>query len=393
MNIFKIKTHILSIAAMFSIISTSCNDSNEGPVFTVKGCISEADGKSIYISKAEINGITLLDSAKLDKNGEFEFKIAQPESFDFYWLEMDGKTIIFSIDSTETVTINSTVADFDKTYTVEGSPESGYIKEMNELQLALEEQVNTMLKSTSPAVMKTRDEIYTLIGEFKENITRQYIASAPGKASAYYALTLSLNGEPLFNPMVNRNDSKCFAAVATNMQYRFPNAKRTKQITEIATQGMKATRPLNTDSIAVKEENAIKTTGLFDIRLPKANGDSISLSSLEGKVVLLDFTNYENPQMSGHNIRLRELYDKYQKSGLEIFQVSFDLRENFWQMSASNLPWICVRDGQSTNSPNILYYNIQQLPTFYLINKDSEIVLRDSQISDLEKEIEKLLAE
>ena len=168
------------------------------------------------------------------------------------------------------------------------------IKEMEELQRALAAQVNAMLKNPSPAIIKTRNEIYELIGEFKNNIITQYIAVAPNKASAYYALSLSLNGEPIFSPMTNRTDSKCFAAVATNLQHRFPNAKRTQRITTIAENAMRATRPAGTSNIEI-EETGITTTGLFDINLPSVNGDSIRLSSLAGKVVLLDFTVYEDP--------------------------------------------------------------------------------------------------
>ena len=159
---------------------------------------------------------------------------------------------------------------------------------------------------------------------------------------------------------------------------------------KIAKEGMEATRPKNTGTVNI-EESEIKTTGLFDIKLPGVNGDSISLSSFAGKVVLLDFSVYEDAKISSRNIRLREIYNKYKSKGFEIYQVSFDSREHFWQQSASNLPWTCVRDGEGAASPNVTLYNIQTVPTFYLINRENEIVLRDNQITDLEKEIEKLL--
>lgn len=393
MNIQKFRAILFAIAATVTILFTACNDTAPaGPSFTVKGTIANANGKVLKISNIDINSTTLLDSATIGSDGNYEFTIPQNECYSFYRLELEGKSIIVSVDTTETITVNSNAEYFDSIYTVEGSPESVAIKEMNELQRALETQVNTMLKSPSPAVIKTRNEIYTLIGEFKNNIITQYIAPAPNKASAYYALTLTLNGEPLFSPLSNRIDSKCFAAVATNLQHRFPGAKRTQHLVAIAEEGMRATRPASTNNVEIKE-SGITTTGLFDINLPRANGDSIKLSSLAGKVVLLDFTLYEDPNMGGRNIQLRELYNKYKERGFEIYQISYDLRENFWKMSASNLPWICVRDGEGTCSSNTVLYNIQQLPTFFLINKENEITLRDNQITDLEAEIEKLLNE
>lgn len=388
---------ILKNTALFCIIASilslfyACNDKQACPTFTVKGKIENAAGKTLYLSNIGINGNIVLDSVKIDKNGLYTFEQPQPASYDFFFIAINGaKPIPFAIDSTETITINSDANNFYDSYTIEGNIESQQIKEMNELQAALEKQVNGMLKSTSPAIIKTRNEIYTLIGEFKQNISRQYIIPTPDKASAYYALSLSLNGEPLFQPKNNRNDSKCFAAVATSMKIRFPKAKRTQHLYKIAEESMAATRPQKTKTVEIEEGNTT-TTGLFNIELPGIAGDSISLSSFAGKVVLLDFTMYEDAKISSRNINLRELYSKYHDKGFEIYQVSYDTREHFWQQSASNLPWTCVRDGAGTNSQYIRLYNIQTLPTFYLINRDNEIVLRDNQIENLEKEIEKLL--
>ncbi len=388
---------ILKNTALFCIIVSiislfyACNDKQACPTFTVKGKIENAAGKTLYLSNIGINGNIVLDSVKIDKNGLYTFEQPQPASYDFFFIAINGaKPIPFAIDSTETITINSDANNFYDSYTIEGNIESQQIKEMNELQAALEKQVNEMLKSTSPAIIKTRNEIYTLIGEFKQNISRQYIIPTPDKASAYYALSLSLNGEPLFQPKNNRNDSKCFAAVATSMKIRFPKAKRTQHLYKIAEESMAATRPQKTKTVEIEEGNTT-TTGLFNIELPGIAGDSISLSSFAGKVVLLDFTMYEDAKISSRNINLRELYSKYHDKGFEIYQVSYDTREHFWQQSASNLPWTCVRDGAGTNSQYIRLYNIQTLPTFYLINRDNEIVLRDNQIENLEKEIEKLL--
>ena len=391
MNIFKNRILHCAIVAVALTLLSACNNRPACPSFTVTGKIDNGAGKTLYLSNIGIKGNIPLDSTTISNDGSYTFSQPQPASYDFFLIALKGeRPIVFSIDSTETVTINSDAKDFYNAYTIEGSDESLQIKEMNELQAALEKQVNGMLKSTSPAIVKTRNEIYSLIGEFKENISRQYIIPSPDKASAYYALSLSLNGEPLFQPKNNRNDSKCFAAVATSMKLRFPNAKRTQHLCKVAEEAMAATRPKKTKNIEVEEAN-ITTTGLFDVKLPGVEGDSISLSSFAGKVVLLDFTMYEDAKISSRNINLRELYKKYKEKGFEIFQISYDTREHFWQQSASNLPWTCVRDGSGAQSQYIRLYNVQTLPTFYLINRDNEIALRDAQIENLEKEIESLL--
>ena len=255
------------------------------------------------------------------------------------------------------------------------------------LRDALEKQVSIMASSTSPAVVKTEREIRAVVDEFKENIKKQYIIPAPGSASAYYALTMTLGGSPIFNPMADRNDCRCFAAVATNYKRLYPETKHTKRITKIAEEGLKATRPTQQVELEVEERSAT-ITDMFNLKLPQANGDTIALSSMQGKVILLDFTIYENTEIGGRNIKMRELYNKYKNKGFEIYQVSFDRREHFWQQSAANLPWTCVRDASGASAR---LFNVQVLPTFFLINKKGEVILRDEQIENTEKEIEKLL--
>src|SRR5690606_28119817 len=96
-------------------------------------------------------------------------------------------------------------------------------------------------------------------------------------------------------------------------------------------------------------ENAIPETGtgLPDILLPSVNGEKVTLSSLKGKVVLLDFTVYGADFSPKHNMDLNRIYERYRESGFEIYQVSFDSDEHFWKTAASNLPWITLRDPQS----------------------------------------------
>ena len=391
MRFFKGILTLFSIFTATAIIFCSCNKkAEEGPVFIVKGNIENGADKSISIYNIAEGGAKEISTTELDNSGNFEFRVPSPEHFDFYLLNVEEcGTIVFIADSTETITINSNAKNLIQDYTIDGNEENQRIKELQVLRDALEKQVSIMASSTSPAVVKTEREIMALVNEFKENIKKQYIIPAPGSASAYYALTMTLGGSPIFNPMTDRNDSRCFAAVATNYQRLHPETKHTQRITKIAEEGVKATRAPQQVELEVEERSAT-ITDMFNIKLPKANGDSIELSSMHGKVVLLDFTIYENTEIGGRNIKMRELYNKYKSKGFEIYQVSFDRREHFWQQSAANLPWTCVRDASGASAR---LYNVQTLPTFFLINRKGEVILRDEQIENTEKEIEKLLKE
>ena len=117
----------------------------------------------------------------------------------------------------------------------------------------------------------------------------------------------------------------------------------------------------------------------------------IRLSSLKGKVVLLDFTAYQAKLSPVHNIALAELYKKYKEKGFEIYQISLDQDEHFWKVSAGNLPWICVFDKMSNRSPYVQKYNVKELPSYFLINREGDVVESKAQIKDIEVSISGLL--
>ena len=62
---------------------------------------------------------------------------------------------------------------------------------------------------------------------------------------------------------------------------------------------------------------------------------------------------------------------------------------HFWKFSCENLPWVCVHETDGTTTG---IYNVTTLPTFFLVNRDNEIVMRsDFMEGTLEENILKLL--
>ncbi len=389
MNILKFNTIGLMLAG--ALIFTACV---QEPTFTIKGNIANGEGHTLYLSNVGTVGAKYIDSVKLDKKGTFSFSKVRPECYDFYRLQLDkkGRQITIAIDSTETVTVRSDARALTDSCRIEGSPQSLKIAELDALEAALGKQVNMLIESSGPTIGQTRETIYTIINEFKQNICKEYILPAPHSASAYYALFLSVNGSPLFDPLRNRFDSRCYSAVATGLNHHHPHATRAQHLSNMAVKAMRATQPARRDTIYI-DTNDEAAKGLFDIKLPNIDGDSLSLTGLKGKVVMLDFTVYGDAKISARNLELRDIYEKYKTRGFEIYQISFDGNEHFWKTSAANLPWQCVHDGDGALSYNLTLYQVSRIPTFFLINRANEVVLRDEQVEDLNKSIEKLLDE
>ncbi len=379
----------ISIVALVVVALASCQSNN----FEVEGEVKDAEGKMLYLEASALDGVTPLDSVKLKTNGKFNFAQPRPGSPEFYRLRLDGKIINFSVDSTETVKVGASYHEFATGYSVEGSAESQKIKELVLKQAALQKSVNDLIqasRSNSVSADVFQDSLTALLKNYKDDVKMHYIFSTPGSASAYFALFQKLNDYLIFDPLNNREDNKCFAAVATSLEHLYPHADRSKNLHNIVVKGMKNTRPPRQKTLEIPEDK-ISEAGVIEISLRDIKGNVRKLTELKGKVVLIDFTVYQSAVGAPHNMMLRELYSKYAAKGLEIYQISLDADEHFWKTSADNLPWICVRDGNGMYSTSAALYNVQQLPTVFLVNRNNELSARGENIKDLDAAIQKLL--
>lgn len=185
---------------------------------------------------------------------------------------------------------------------------------------------------------------------------------------------------------------KVFAAVATSWDTYYPNAERGKNLHNIAIQGMKDIRYIES-KMAEQQMNIGKAqvNGVIELALQDNKGKVRRLTDLKGKVVLLDFHLFASGESTKRIMQLRELYNKYHAAGLEIYQVSADPDEHFWKTATAALPWICVRDENGVQGQSLQSYNVQNIPTFFLIDRSNTLQARDVQIKDIDAAIKNLL--
>ena len=366
---------------------------SSGPQFKIEGEVTGADGKMLYLEASALEGIVPMDSVKLDGDGSFTFKGERPASPEFYRLRVEDKVINLSVDSTETLTVEAPYENFATDYTVKGSANCEKIKELTLKQTRLQSRVDELsaaMNARALGVDDFQDSLAVLLKAYKDEVKINYIFSAPNTAAAYFALFQKLNNYLIFDPLNSKEDIRCFAAVATSLNQHFPHADRSKNLYNIVIKGMKNTRARQQQAVEVPE-TTVQETGVIDIDLRDLEGNVHRLSDLKGKVVILDFTIYQSAVSASHNYMLRDLYDKYAAQGLQIYQVSLDADEHYWKTTADNLPWICVRDGNGIYSSYATAYNVQNVPTLFLVSRANELVSRSETIKDLEKEVKALL--
>ena len=388
----KTSYHIIktAFAAFVALTLGACT----GEQFSISGNITEAEDSMLYLDHMSLNGPVAIDSTRLDDEGTFSFKGKAPEAPEFYRLRIGRQIVNIAIDSTEQITVKASYPNMSTQYEVSGSEECAKIKELALMQIQLQSQINAIAQAPELGVEAVEDSVYRVMTAYKELVKNKYIFSAPMKAYAYFALfqtvRLGYANALVFNPRTSENDVKVFAAVATSWDTYFPGAERVKNLHNIAIEGMKNVRILKAQEQTI-DLSKVTVSGVIDIALPDNKGVIQHLDMMGGKVVLLDFHVFATSESTERIMQLRELYNKYHAQGFEIFQVSLDPDEHFWKTSTAALPWICVRDERGIDSPYLSNYNVQAIPTFFLVNRNNALHKRDAQIKDLESEIRSLL--
>lgn len=378
----------LCTLALMAAMLTSCNNKK----FHINGTVTEAKDSVLYLENMSLDGPVVVDSVKLDDKGAFSFSGKAPDAPEFYRLRIAGQIINLSVDSTETVDVKASYPSMATGYTVDGSAECATIRELALKQIDLQNRVIAVQNNPNLGYDLTRDSIGKLVAAYKEDIKRNYIYKAPMRASSYFALFQTLGNMLIFNPRENADDVKVFAAVATSWDTYHPDALRGKNLHNIAIEGMKNVRIMRNKMAAQNiDASKVNVSNIIDISLLDNQGNRRSLTDLKGKVVMLDFHVFGSNGSTKRIMEMRELYNKYHDRGFEIYQVAFDPDEHFWKTQTAAQPWISVRDPQGLQSQNLAAYNVSSIPTFFLIDRNNEVKKRDSQITDIDAEINALL--
>ncbi|MGC9151184.1 MAG: thioredoxin-like domain-containing protein [Microbacter sp.] len=373
------KHYRLIISLLIVIVLAGCADKNE---FVVKGVIQHAAGQKLLLIRDGLLHSTVLDSCMLKSDGSYRFKAPRPEYPDFYRLQVNHSNILFAVDSCEHITINADARSMDSIYTVQGSMNSQKMESLQASLLQLQNEVNRVLKNRSQYSETALTTILDSLIQRHKKVAQAVILTNPLSTAAYYAVFQQLNGYMLFSPY-NHDDRRYCAAVATAYHTFYPKYDRSVSLYNYVMQAIVADQRARNQELLNQMMQHAKS-GTIDLNLPDRNGNMRKLSDLKGKVVLLDFVAYQDPNLSDYIFSLRDLYSKYHDKGLEIYQVDLDKDLNTWLSAVNNLPWICVRG----NGNVALLYNVNEVPVNFLIDRDGNLIKRNATAEEIRKVID-----
>ena len=200
------------------------------------------------------------------------------------------------------------------------------------------------------------------------------------------------------NPMEFKNE---LLVIKNVVQEKFEKQKYLNEVVKIIEKAKQQENYLFQQKNRVNEEKNLReqlgiNIGAIapEINLKSPDGKLIALSSLKGKVVLLDFWASWCRPCRAENPNVVRLYNKYKDRGFTVYSVSLDQNKDKW-MAAINqdqLTWsnhVSELTGWKSSAGN--KYGVSSIPKTFLIDANGKIIAYDLRGNDLEKKLSEIL--
>jgi len=130
-----------------------------------------------------------------------------------------------------------------------------------------------------------------------------------------------------------------------------------------------------------------------EIAMKMPNDTILTLSSLRGKYVLIDFWASWCGPCRKENPNVVKIYYKFKDKGFDIFSVSLDQEKDSWvkAIEKDRLPWHHVSDLQYWSSSAASAYGVKSIPATFLLDKEGKVIAKYLRGEDLEKKLEEIL--
>jgi peroxiredoxin len=130
-----------------------------------------------------------------------------------------------------------------------------------------------------------------------------------------------------------------------------------------------------------------------DIQLKSPEGNIIKLSSLKGKIVLIDFWASWCGPCRRENPNVRRVYQRFKDKGFEIYGVSLDNDASRWKgaIAADQLEWLHVSDLMGWQSSAAQLYQVHSIPQTILLDREGRIIAKGLRGEQLEEKLAELL--
>lgn len=353
------------------------DEESKNPKSIVKGAIEGGPVRSVYFHELTRSKLDFIDSVKVDEKGAFVMstdKFSEPTLcfITFNSGNPPGMPVIISKGSKVALAIKY---DGWITYDVKGDKNNELMHELYTTYINHDKNLqdfNREISKIDPTMVTDSLRIavttkFQGMEKARSNDITNFIKNRKGSPASYYAVTF-LFQEPSMSLMQQAYEK---------MMETMPTSKYTIDLKKVI------------DSVAPLEIGGQAP----DIVLNNLEGKEVKLSSLRGKVVLIDFWASWCGPCRKENPNVVRVYNQYKDKGFEILGVSLDNNADKWKaaIAMDGLTWKHVSDLKGWQSAAAQLYQVSSIPFTVLLDKNGRIIAKGLRGQQLEQKLSEIL--
>jgi peroxiredoxin len=364
----------LSLFVLIAIAFTACKPKDS---YTIDGTFQNPGSeKKVFLYGMQNSNMVAIDSTNLSEKGEFKF-IRKTPSVDFFRVSIGNHEFMLIAKNGDEIKLEADLADKSMAYKISGANEaeklselngirSNFAKQVEKLQADFDAKVSTQPQNRAKILEETKPQYESYINQLNTQILK-FAKDNKGTLASFYAMN-TLSPQEFESELVKFSD-------------------------EIKEE-IKGNATVDT---FVKQMALLKTVQIGQpapsFTINTADEKPVSLADYKGKYVLLDFWASWCQPCRQENPNVVKVYNKYKDRNFDILGISLDTDKAAWlgAVKADGLQWTHVSELKDFNGETVRKYQVQAIPTSYIIDPSGKIVAKNLRGDELEAFLAKTL--